>query len=337
MTFTSRLKSMLFATAAIVAAPGQMLHADEGEGQQIISLQLENDLFFGFTDQEYTNGFRLNYIYAPDKVPSAVEDVLSWIPFFPKGEEKRFSLAVGQNIYTPSDIEVAQLLQDDRAYAGYLYLGFGVASQSDTHLDVLELDIGVVGPAALGEPVQRFVHEYISDSPEPLGWDNQLKNEPAIVMHYQRLWHPAKAREVLGAKWDFSPHVGLSVGTVFNQASVGGTVRLGTDLGRDVGAPPRIQPNLPGNDRYRLDEQDAFYVFMGAEARAVASNIFLDGGVFRSGQSVDRNVLTGEIYFGAVLFVNDWKLTYTQVFRTDEYSTQQGGNSYGGFMLARQF
>lgn len=333
----SIFKGLMAIGVVAVSSPSQALPADDEDGQQIISLQLENDLFFGFTDQEYTNGFRLNYIYAPNKVPGAVEDALSWIPFFPKDGEKRFSLAFGQNIYTPSDIEVAQLLSDDRAYAGYMYLGFGVASQSDSHLDVLELDIGIVGPAALGEPVQRFVHEYISDSPEPLGWDNQLKNEPTFVIHYQRLWHPEIARDVLGAKWDFSPHVGVSVGTVFNQASVGGTLRLGTDLNRDAGAPPRIQPNLPGNDRYRVSDQDAFYVFMGAEARGVASNIFLDGGVFRSGQSVDRNILTGEIYFGAVLFVNDWKLTYTQVFRTDEYSTQQGGNSYGGFMLAKQF
>ena len=43
----------------------------------------------------------------------------------------------------------------------------------------------VVGPAALGREIQSGWHKLI-DSPKPMGWHNQIPNEPAFLVHVLR-------------------------------------------------------------------------------------------------------------------------------------------------------
>ena len=50
-------------------------------------------------------------------------------------------------------------------------------------LDTVEIDVGMVGPAALGEPIQTKWHQLIG-SPQPRGWGNQIPNEPAFLVSY---------------------------------------------------------------------------------------------------------------------------------------------------------
>src|SRR3546814_21189367 len=88
-------------------------------------------------------------------------------------------------MYTPSDITVADPDPEDQPYAGWLYgtaglindLATGEGTRTQTSV---QLSLGVVGPAALGEQVQKALHTVI-DSPEPQGWDHPLRNEPAGI------------------------------------------------------------------------------------------------------------------------------------------------------------
>ena len=51
----------------------------------------------------------------------------------------------------------------------------------------ISVSVGVVGPAALGEEAQKFIHS-LSGDPKPRGWTHQLENEPALLLHYRRSW-----------------------------------------------------------------------------------------------------------------------------------------------------
>jgi len=74
----------------------------------------------------------------------------------------RASFSLGQNIFTPEDTAATQLIPEDRPYAGWLYMGFGmVANQGTKRYDKLELEIGVVGPYAFAEDVQTFWHSLL--------------------------------------------------------------------------------------------------------------------------------------------------------------------------------
>src|SRR3546814_10706131 len=98
-------------------------------------------------------------------------------------------------MYTPEDTAARDLLVDDRPYAGWLYGAISVHAETradapgtepDT-LDTVELQLGMVGPYAFGEEVQNAFHRLI-DVAEAQGWDNQLDNEPGVMLIGERRW-----------------------------------------------------------------------------------------------------------------------------------------------------
>jgi hypothetical protein len=194
----------------------------------------------------------------------------------------------------------------------------------------MELSLGVVGPAALGEEVQKAIHGFI-DSPEPRGWSNQLGNELAVQAIWQRKWR--KIHEGDGLQADLLPHLGGALGNVFIYGAAGATVRLGFDLPADYG-PPRIQPSLPGSEFFVSEKKLSGYLFLGGEARFVLRDMFLDGNTFRSSHSVEKNWLVADFQAGAALISHGVRLAYTYVVRTEEFELQDGYDAFGAFTLS---
>ncbi len=166
------------------------------------------------------------------------------------------------------------------------------------------------------------------------GWHAQLHNEPAVDLYYERKWRVY--RETAGGwGWDAIPQAGLRVGNVYDYLSAGGMVRLGRNLRVDYG-PPHIDENLGADylNYGRIAAGDfGFYLFGGAEARAVARNIFLDGNSFKSIASVEKIPAVGDLEAGAALFWRHYRLSYTWVYRTPEFSHQDGPDHYGSLNL----
>jgi len=327
------------AAAAAGAAADKAAPAD---GKPTISLVFENDVFYD-TDRNYTNGVRASWVTGPDEAPDWAVAAARKLPFFPDAAAEsltiRTSYAIGQNMYTPSDITIADPPESERPYAGWLYGSIGLIAEwgkEREHLDQLELSLGVVGPAALAEQTQRFVHRYITGSPDPKGWGRQLKNEPALLLTYQHSWRGFYRATVAGFGVDVVPHVGGAVGNVFTYASAGATLRVGLDLPQDYG-PPRIQPSLPGSRFFRLRDRFGWYLFAGVEGRAVARNIFLDGNTFAHSRSVDKKPLVGDLQYGFAVSWRNLRLSYTHVLRTKEYDGQNGGDDFGAVSLSVRF
>jgi lipid A 3-O-deacylase len=302
----------------------------------IITLAYENDIFAG-EDNNYTNGMRFSYISPEKGVPQWLDTMAHTLPFFPDKGHARWGLSFGQNMYTPNDITLTNPPTDDQPYAGWLYGTAALVNDYDDRLDTFQITLGMVGPASGARQVQRFVHDYITNSPEPMGWDHQLKNEPGIVVTYQRKWRNLYELSPFGFGTDFSPSVGANVGNIYTDASVGGVVRFGYDLPSDYG-PPLIKPSLSGSDFF-LDNGQRFgwYLFAGVEGRAVARNIFLDGNTFRDSASVDKENFVGSAQLGMAITYDDARLAYTHVFNTREFETQQEPNQYGAVTLSVRF
>lgn len=330
---------LLLVLLAAGFGPGPACADDPG---MVISIQFENDFFGGGTDRHFSHGTRIECLTGPIQWITDAADKLPWFRSerasspLKNDFQSRASFSLGQNMYTPEDTTAAQLLPEERPYAGWLYIGFGlVANQGTQRYDQIELEIGMVGPYSLAENVQTFWHSFLG-LPVPQGWDNQLENEPGFVLYYEQTRRIERQNIAVGLDMDLLPNFGGALGTVFTYAAAGVMVRVGSQLEEDFG-PPRIRPSLPGSALYRPEKGFSWYVFAGLEGRAVLRNIFLDGNTFRDSHSVDKKFLVGDLQAGLVLQWKRFRITYTQIFRTKEFDGQDRGDLFGAVSLSYHF
>jgi hypothetical protein len=267
-----------------------------------------------------------------------VKSIAHTVPFYPEDGRMRSTWSLGQNLYTPEDIKTEELVEDDRPYAGWLYAAVGLVTDSRRSLDVVEFSVGVVGPAAMGEELQRWFHSLI-DSPDPKGWHNQLQNELTLQLFSERkwrtVWEPGWLKAI-GLQTDVTPHVGGALGNVFIHAAAGGTLRIGSDLPADYGT-PRIRPSLPGSEFFVPRRSFSGYFFAGLEGRGVLRNMFLDGNTFKDSHSVEKFPFVGDFQGGIALFAFDIRAAFTYVLRTREFVLQNDADRFGAITLSFRF
>ena len=311
--------------------------ARAAEERGILNIQVENDLFVnpGTSDKHYTNGFRVSWLSLENDVPNLVHDFADLVPVFAADGKLRVSYSFGQNMFTPGDITKSEPQPRDRPYAGWLYAGVGLVSDSGETLDNLELNVGVVGPWSLAEPIQRAYHDMINTT-EPRGWDNQLHNEPGVVLFYERQWRRLREFETFGFGVDMTPHVGAAVGNVYTYGATGVTFRVGRNLPADYG-PPRIRPSLPGSGFFLGSDGFGWYLFAGVEGRAVGRDIFLDGNTFEASQNVDKKNFVADGQAGIAMTIDDVRIAFTYVYRTTQFHGQEAPDSFGALSVSFRF
>jgi len=320
-------------SGAKAADPGP---ASEGDGKGTVTLHFENDVLgTDDSDQHYSNGALLSYQTGANRVWNWLD---GWARrhYFPDPEVRlHASLALGHNLYTPEDISTSELVVDDRPYAAWLHADLGLVGITDEILRTMEFSCGWIGPAAGGEELQKWVHELI-DSPEPMGWHNQLNNELTFMLVFEQKWRHILPLGNFGLEVDLSPHGSVAFGNVFTYGGVGGTVRLGHGLNRDFG-PPRIQPAPPGTGYMLSSGGWTWYLFGGVDGRFMLHNIFLDGNTFSSSHSVDKNYLVGDLVGGLAVSGLGVRLGLVYVTRSPEFHGQNSPDHFGSFTVSVQF
>lgn len=320
-----------------VSAAAAEAHGSDKAG--ILSVQMENDLLGSGTDQYYSHGTRFSYL-SSEEAPDWLYRGARYVPVFNRQGRLRTSYAVGQSVFTPEDITRSDLMRDDRPYAGWAYAAVGLISDHrvrdgalrSNRLDSLELNLGVVGPLSYAEENQKAVHELIG-SPEPRGWSHQLRNEPGIMLVYDRQWQAQYLFDAWGLGVDVTPHVGGTLGNVMTSLSTGVMLRFGRDLPSDYG-PPSVRPSLPGSGFFHPTQDFGWYLFAGASGRLVLHNIFIDGNTFRSSHSVDREPWVNDLKVGLVLTWGRARLSFSNIFRSDEFEKQGASSEFGSISLS---
>lgn len=318
----------------LAALPANAQPVDD-DSRPIFNFTFENDLFAD-SDGHYTNGIQFSWLTGVQKDSSWLRDAAEAMPVLDPATKLRFDYTFGQQIYTPRDIDISAPQPNDRPWAGWLYFNLGAVGETDgKRLDQFQAGIGVVGPASLAKDTQKFVHTVIGGE-DPKGWNNQLKNEPTLQFTYQRSWRALASGKVFGFEMDATPHLGAALGNVLIFANGGAMVRFGQHLPDDYG-PPRLDTGLAGSGYFKPKSDWGWYVFAGADGRAVGHNIFLDGNSFRDGPSVDKKTLVGDLQAGFAIILGDTRIAYTQVFETKQFYGQDEGDSYGSVTLSIRF
>lgn len=338
--------ALLAVLAALLTPVGAVAQGDESACDVIASAQVENDRIAA-TDRNYTNGLRLSLLFPEvgvgcwgedDAAPEELESLARDVPFFRPFPKRRWKLSLGQSIFTPADTDAEALVESDRPYAGWLYLGFGVVTHDVEfeNYEALNLDIGVVGPWAQAEFVQNEFHRIINVA-ESDGWDNQLENEPGVMLSYERKWRLRAPVELLGVQLDMLPHLGATVGNVMTYGAAGATLRIGAGLPDEDFGPPRIRPSVPGSDFFTRKKSFGWYLFGGAEGRAVGRNIFLDGNTVADSHSVEKNNFVFDLQGGAALSYDRARLVFTTVLRSPEQQGDERYDLFGAVTLGVRF
>ena len=256
----------IFALLAVVSI-SILAHGD------MAKFYFENDFPFD-EDNDYTHGTRLEY------------------------QHGRYSLFVEQLIYTPDNIKVPYQ-EGWHPYAGYLGIG-GSATLDDrlsdrlVHLNYLELQTGIVGPASGAEKTQKLIHSIVG-AHRPMGWDSQLKNEWQMQGVLLTGYEYVLLGNARGWNVRVSDQLGCHLGTMQIAAENRAVVKLGygNDYDRHIS---NIETRGLGGGLF----PKMFYFMVGNETKWWNRNIFLDGNNTRDSVSVDKEIWTTAIKYGLV-------------------------------------
>ncbi|MCE3277852.1 MAG: hypothetical protein K0S44_43 [Bacteroidetes bacterium] len=302
---------LLLLSLSIIECDGQSDSIPE-KAENYFRYSYDND-FFSATDRYYTQGVRLELILKPLKY-----NPLSYLLLkFNKGGKNYYGLAFERDGFTPRSIRVDSLYVGERPFAGVSFLSSFLVSLDQKKEQKLytQLDLGIMGPASLGEEEQKYIHRKLNNI-QPLGWEYQVAND--IVVNYMLQYE----RGILMKRYiEFIGGGEARVGTLYDDVSAVGTFRLGrmhnyfSSLGIS---------KYPGYKKFQ------FYAILRGRIKAVAYNGTLQGGMFSKSiytiepQNIERLVAAGS--FGLVIAYKRVSLEYTKWYISPEF---RNGLSHG--------
>lgn len=271
-----------------------------------ISLTLDNDLFVG-NDSGYSNGLYISLFESGNQTGEKPKSGLLLNPLkwslpnsVPSGSLNAYTL--GQAMNTPQDITIENPSENDLPYSAMLFFNNSYLHITPTVADKIGTTIGVIGPIALGEQAQKFVHGIIG-SDEPLGWDTQLDNELVFQFSRSRAWRTwSSPKDTV----DILTHAEFNVGTILSGVQTGFFARYGKDLTSSY-ATTLLSSSRSTNP---VAINNGWYVYAGATAGYVFNQIFADGNTFKDSRSVGYDRESIGITAGVAYSRGDFSLTF---------------------------
>ena len=187
----AKSRCALFAALALLHAPNARANdcKPDAEAKAIMmrgvySFAWENDAFGGDhkdSDRYYTNGLKAAWVSPTLRKRNydcaSQSELFAWVDEFndlmllrrmsgddPDAIKRNVVIGLGQSMYTPSGTrrDRPELNRNDRPYAGWLYLSYGLNARIDANttqasdtLHALELNVGMVGRASHAKQLHR--------------------------------------------------------------------------------------------------------------------------------------------------------------------------------------
>ncbi|WP_087023331.1 lipid A deacylase LpxR family protein [Thaumasiovibrio subtropicus] len=185
-------------------------------------LKFDNDILLG-TDGDYSNGLlieRGNERRASDfSLPLFFQSFL-----MPAGNSYYHQWALQQKIWTPAEIRFDYPQPNDRPYAATLAVRSTLSTLQGALLTSNWLEVGILGPSAMGESAQSSVHLW-TDSTTPKGWEHQIQNTPLINLGYE-----LEAPVIYSPSFNVALQGATELGTTIQRVGAGIVIMVGNDV-----------------------------------------------------------------------------------------------------------
>ena len=310
---------------------GITLEANEWHMKNI-NFHMENDADFR-TDEAYTYGADISVLFQLDNA-----DYLH-IPFTAyKMQDNYISFSYAHKMYTPEDLDRADLIVDDRPYAGYMYLQSGLYQSSNKRLKSLIFELGCIGPSTGMKHVQDAIHSIIG-SHDPKGWSHQLHDEVTFQVNFSDKYY-IDMQPVFGLEANLVPEYGFELGNVSTKVYTAALYRFGWNIAKDYGS---YAVDNTSYSKIQLDKDKVykdewgFSFNLSLKANLIAQNIFLDGNTIVESHSVEKNHFTVDGGYGVSLSYGHWGFDYIRTHTTKEFKLQDSPNSYGSFLFSYNY
>ncbi|MGF7038159.1 lipid A deacylase LpxR family protein [Mucilaginibacter lappiensis] len=227
------------------------------------AIQSDNDSYLGQgSDRYYTNGIFFYYRKAL-KAGEAGSNL----------QNKVLGFEIGQKMYNPQSGYVPDATYIDRPFAAYSYIGstlnFLYKNESNIKLSA---QLGIVGPAAGGEPIQKLIHNTFGFY-KLNGWQYQVRNN--VQLNLGAEYNKLLAR----ASWiDVSLSSYANLGNGFTGAGLGPLLRLGNfnQLFNSVST----QSSVSAQDQTGLLHAHEIFLYYKPQVNAVVYDATIQGSLF---------------------------------------------------------
>jgi len=302
----------------------------------ILTFTWENDMFSN-NDGQYTNGIGFNYAhplgsrFKEDFTPSPIYWLLKDSDFANEaGKRRGIYHQLGQAMFTPEDINTSTLIEDDRPYAGLLLWSTTLVSFDNSLSDRWTFSLGLVGPDAFAKDVQTQFHK-MTGSDEPLGWDNQLSNEPVFKIERGMLFRALELEVNPSFGMDFLTFGSIGVGTLSSDAKAGISVRIGHSLDQTY---PMFSSFPVRNPNYLSGRSSHWQIFASRAKSYVNNDITLDGNNFTNSHSVD--IINDRMFsvLGVSIGFQSWSIMLSYQESSKTFETQTEETNYGALSIS---
>jgi len=197
-----------------------------------------------------------------------------------KLKNKVLGFEFGQKLYNPRSGSINFTGVDDpqyidRPFAAYLYVGstLNFLYKDESNLK-LGAQIGVVGPAAIGRPIQEFVHRAFGLY-KPTGWEYQIDNDAELNLsaEYNRLLARGDWADVTLTSY-------ANLGNGFTGAGIGPMFRLG-DFNQLFNSLSTQSTAIKSQSFKPLNQRELFFYYK-PQINVVAYDATIQGSLFNS-------------------------------------------------------
>ncbi|NCT10640.1 MAG: lipid A deacylase LpxR family protein [Flavobacteriia bacterium] len=282
-----------------------------------ISFVNDNDLYVStIKDRYYTNGVSLSYRFLSSSIKENLEKrILQW--------------QIGHKMYTPYKAIVTSIEDHDRAFAAYVFGGFGFTNVYKTNqIFSSSVEVGVIGKNAFGKELQDFIHDLYGFK-KATGWQYQIKNALGININASYDTFLAKiSSDFVDLTWVNS----ASVGTVFTNISSGFYGRIGLNPLQKITNSIAFKSNLNNQNTNDTREVESF-LFIKPSVKYNLYDATIEGSFLNSNSEVTTEIisLVFQLEIGFRFTANKFQFGYVYNFNTNESKGLRfnKGNTFG--------
>lgn len=316
------MKHLLF-TCILLLTISNSIFSQGNNFKNEFGFRSDNDSYLALgQDRYYTNGLFLSFRHA-------LKQDTTW----KHTAKKIWEIEAGQYIFNPQTGSISNIQNVDRPFASYLYAGgkFSWLFKNEQSIE-LALNIGTIGPNALGEDIQEGLHKVIGFYPIK-GWEFQVNNEMGVNSSFKYIRLIARTQR----NNDFILNTYANIGNTFAGAGAGVLFRAGriNQLFKSVITHSRIS-NLKGDS---IPDKEIFF-FTRPMLHFVAYDATIQGGMFtgEKGPAVfEPNRFQYSQEFGVNYAANRWTLNFAITFKSRDVETQNRAHKYGSATIYYRF